>query len=44
MHFAKTTLVIGITLLALAAGGCAQIDPVAATSCNTPLCDIYTGG
>lgn len=46
MHFAKTTLAIlatGTALIAFSAGGCAQFDPAAATSCTTPPCDIYLG-
>ena len=36
MKFAKTILAIGVTLLTLAAAGCAQLDPTNTTSGMPP--------
>ncbi|MFC5475588.1 hypothetical protein [Paraherbaspirillum soli] len=44
MKFAKTILAIGVTLLTLAAAGCAHLDPMSSASDMSPgMGNIYSG-
>ncbi|MEM4988003.1 hypothetical protein V8G57_11455 [Collimonas sp. H4R21] len=44
MKFAKTILAIGVTLLTLAAAGCAQLDPMnAASGMSSDQGNMYSG-